>query len=67
MSVTAVMAFLGSVVAGLAPGLIAGVTGTTLTEALPYRGVLFLAPVVYGLATLALTRARPVPFPGVLA
>lgn len=55
----AFMGFAGSFVAGLLPGVVAGIGGS-LEQAAPYRIALWAAPVAYLLCALLWARTRPV-------
>ena len=52
-------AFLGSLVAGLLPGLIAGSLGVSVEQPAPYRWALWLGPVLCWLAIVPLLGADP--------
>jgi MFS family permease len=52
-------AFVGSVVAGLLPGLVAGQLGISVEQAAPYRLALWLGPVLCFLAIVPLLGADP--------
>lgn len=58
-AVMALMALLGSLVAGAGPGLIAGWRGVTLADPAPYRLMLCIVPLVHLISTLLFTRAAP--------
>ena len=60
-AVMALLAFAGSLAAGVLPGLVAGWTGSSLLDAAPYRTALWLVPLAYVLCALALAAARPAP------
>jgi hypothetical protein len=53
------MAFVGSMIGGLAPGLLAGRLGVTLDQPAPYRLALGLAPILLWGACLVLAGADP--------
>lgn len=58
-AVMALMALVGSVVAGVGPGLIAGWTGATLADPAPYRAMLWLVPALHAASSLLFARASP--------
>ena len=58
-AVMALMALLGSIVAGAGPGIIAGWTGATLADAAPYRAMLWLVPALHATSSLLFARASP--------
>lgn len=53
-------AFAGGLIAGQLPGLFAGLFDHTLDQPWPYRYGLWLVPLMYALALLVFSRARPV-------
>ena len=62
-AVTALMAFAGSMVAGVLPGWLAAAGGGTLDDTWPYRMVLWAAPILYTAAFLVFWRATPLELP----
>jgi hypothetical protein len=58
-AVMALMALVGSIVAGAGPGLIAGWTGSTLADPAPYRAMLWLVPVLHAISSLLFGTASP--------
>jgi Na+/melibiose symporter-like transporter len=54
-------ALLGSLIAGLLPGLWANWLGLSLDQPAPYRWALWLGPILLGLSLLPLLRADPAP------
>jgi len=63
-AVIGLMAFVGSLVAGLLPGLVIAWRGGSLDEPAPYRYALWLAPLVYALGVLVWAGAPHVKLAG---
>ncbi len=63
-AVVALAAFAGSIIAGLLPALFANWFGLTLDAPAPYRAALWLAPMVYLGAAVAMMSARQVTLGG---
>ena len=57
-AMVAFAAVLGSLTAGFLPGLIAGLTGSSLDQALPYRLALLLNPFVYLISAILQSRMK---------
>jgi MFS family permease len=62
-AVMGLAALLGSVFAGILPGMVAAHGGLALDAAAPFRTVLWLTPLTYTLAVLVLLGTRPVTAP----
>lgn len=58
-AVIALMAFMGSLLAGLLPGLFITLLGGSLDQPAPYRHALWLSPLMFLLCALLWTRAQP--------
>jgi MFS family permease len=59
-AVIGLMGFVGSLVAGMLPGLFAGWLGDSLDQPTPYKYALWIAPLSYALCTFAWVSVRPV-------